>query len=228
MALFTAMTFLLSLLNEFILRPLFFQKVTYQRIIIWSIWTFVLLGLANFWVYNIQGNWHDFHLRSAFEFIINCSTVYIFPLAGTFFFYRYHSLQQQFHQELIHKQSTIDPDQLISFVGQGANDRITLSLEDFIYAQSQDNYVELNYLVNGKLSKMLIRVSISQLAETVGNASIVRCHRSFLVNLFHVRSITGNSNGHRLQLNNIEKPIPVSKSYQKETMAFLEQVKNLA
>lgn len=225
---FMVVTFVVSLLNELLLRPFIFKAVTFRNIVLWSIWTFILLGLVNFFVYNIQGNWHDFHLWSAFMFVINCASITIFPVVGTFFYFRYQALREKFHHELNNRDSRTDPDQLISFSGQGVNDQITLSLADFIYGQAQDNYVELHFILNNNPAKKLIRASLSQLAGDTAGTGIIRCHRSYLVNLYHVRAITGNSSGYKLTVNHIDVPLPVSKSYQEETMTYLRQVKNFA
>jgi hypothetical protein len=220
-------TLIVSLLNELILRRWVFTRVSSGRVVSWSIWTLILLGLANFFLYNIQGNWHDFHVSSALSFILNCSTVLIFPLTGTFFFFRYRLLRRKFYMELNNKESRIDPEQLIHFAGQGVHDHITLPLSDFMYARAQDNYVELHYLLNEKPGKMLIRTSLSRLADAIDNTAIVRCHRSYIVNLYHVRSITSDSAGYKLRMNHTDSPLPVSRSYQEDALASLKEVKNV-
>ena len=43
-----------------------------------------------------------------------------------------------------------------------------------------------------------------------------RCHRAYIVNLEKVKRVTGNAQGYRLILENINEPIPVSRSMDKE------------
>lgn len=225
MLIFSGVTFSFSAFNEFVLRPLIFRSVNYKRIVLWSIWTFVLLGIANFFTYNILGNWHDFRFRSALEFIVNCSSVLVFPTVGTFFYFRFQALQQQVNHVLTNIDTRFDPNQLITFSGQGNNDRIALSLAAFQYARAQDNYVELYYLEQEKLAKFLIRASMVSLAESIANRAIVRCHRSYIVNLYHVKSVIGSSEL-KLYLDPFDTVIPVSKSYRDNIMSELRAVKN--
>ena len=53
--------FSFTLINEFLIRPLFFRNVSIKKIILWNLWTLTLLGTIVFFTYNILGNWHDFY-----------------------------------------------------------------------------------------------------------------------------------------------------------------------
>jgi len=217
--------FVFSLANEFLLRPLIFKKATYKSVVLWSLWTFILLGTINFLTYNYIGDWHDFHFKSGVEFIINCASVLVFPLVGTFFFFRYNRLQQQFNLILTNVDKRVDAAQLITFEGQGNNDKIVLAVSAFQYARAQDNYVELYYLEGEKLAKFLIRASLSSLSESISILAIARCHRSYIVNLYHVKSAKGGNSDLKLYLDPFDTEIPVSKSYREAIMNDLKAVK---
>ena len=219
---------LISLVNEFVLRPLFFKNTSLKNIIYWSLWTLLLLSSIVFLSYNFLGNWHDFKLESYLEFLINVSAVLIFPLVAVFFFYRYRSLQTQIAHSLTTKNSGIDESLLINFKGQGSKDQIMLSLGNFCYGKAQDNYVELVYVENEELRKFLLRNSLSKLSESLNTPVIVRCHRSYLVNLLQVNAVTGGSSEIRLHLKGVDTPIPVSKSYRETTLENLHKIKNFA
>ncbi|MDX1471177.1 MAG: hypothetical protein R3213_06750, partial [Flavobacteriaceae bacterium] len=95
MAYFVIFIWVFHLMNEFLLRPIFNFKPTARNILVWSIWTLILLSSITFLTYNFLGGWHDFKLKSYSEFLINVSTVLIFPLIGAFFFFKHQALQQQ-------------------------------------------------------------------------------------------------------------------------------------
>lgn len=224
--LISGIMFVVSLFNEFLLRPFILRRINFQRIVIWSLWTLILLSSVNFMTYNAIGDWHDFHLKSWLEFILNCSTVLVFPLVGTFFFFRYKSLQRQFHHVLTNVAARVDATQLITFEGQGNNDRIVLSVSTFQYARAQDNYVELYYLEGEKMAKFLIRASLSSLSKSISILAIARCHRSYMVNLYHVKSAKGGNSDLRLYLDPFDTEIPVSRSYRDAIMNDLKAVKS--
>ena len=215
-----------SLLNEFLLRPLLLKTPSFIGIIIWSIWLLFLLSSIMFITYNILGNWHNFNLASYLEFLIQVPVVLLFPLVGTFFYFKYRSLQSQIAHILTTKDNSIDAQQLIEFKGQGSRDQITLSMANFLFGKAQDNYVELYYIENEQLKKFLIRASISNLSESITNFSLTRCHRSYMVNLLHVTAIQGKNHEMTLTIDPFDSKVPVSKSYQVTTLESLKKIKN--
>ena len=223
---FSIPLFLGSLLNEFVLRPLVFKEASLKKIIFWNVWTLLFLSSIVFLSYNMLGNWHDFRLVSYLGFLVDVSAVFIFPMAGVFFFYRYRSLQNQIAHSVTTKNSTIDESLLVNFKGQGSKDQIMLSLGNFRYGQAQDNYVELVYVENEELKKFLLRTSLSNLSDSLSNSVIVRCHRSYLVNLLQVHAVTGGSSEIKLHIKAVDAPIPVSKSYREATLQNLHKIKN--
>jgi DNA-binding LytR/AlgR family response regulator len=176
--------------------------------------------------YNFLGNWHDFKLSSYLEFLIQVSAVLIFPLVAIFFFFKYKNLQYQIEHILTTKDRFLDENQFIEFKGQGSKDQITLSLANFLYGKSEDNYVELYYTENDQLKRFLMRSSLSNLSESINNLVIVRCHRSYIVNLLQVSAIKGRNHEMTLTISSFDSSIPVSKSYQETTMESLRKVKN--
>ena len=122
----------------------------------------------------------------------------------------------------------MDATQLINFAGQGSKDRVSLSISMFLYGRAQDNYVELYYLEQEKLTKFLIRASLSSLTDTSDHVAIARCHRSYMVNLFHVKAVKGNRNDMSLYLGPFDAVIPVSKTYSESVLDRLRGLKNFA
>jgi len=215
-----------SLLNEMVLKPVVIKTISFQKIVFWSVWTLLLLSTVVYITYNILGNWHDFRLSSYLEFLLQVPVVLLFPLVGTFFFFKYRSLQNEIEYILTTKEGTIETNQLVEFKGQGSKDQITLSLANFLYGKSQDNYVELYYTENDQLKKFLMRSSLSNLIDSINNLVIVRCHRSYIVNLMHVSAVKGKSNNMTLSVDPLDGPIPISKSYEKTTIESLHKIKN--
>ena len=223
---FTVGIFIFSVISEFLLRPIFIKTISQKNIIFWSIWTLLLLCTITFFIYNILGNWHDFSIKSYLGFLVNTSAVLIFPLIGTFFFFRYRSLQHKIEHILTTKEEFIDSNQLISFKGEGSKDHITLSASNFLYGRAQDNYVELHYLEQNKLKKFLIRSSLRNLVNSINTIAINRCHRSYMINLLHVNAIKGANQEMTLFIDPFNTAIPVSKSYKDSVLKDLYDLKN--
>lgn len=228
MSLFGVATGITILASEFLLKPHFAGTVTRRGVIVWSAWTCLIAGLANYLLYNVLGNWHDLSLSSAAGFVANCTAVLMFPLVGTFFFYRYRDLRSSFEAVLDRASGGADPDRLVIFAGSGSGDRIALRLNDFLYGQAQDNYVELRYAEAGTVRTHLLRTTLTSLAEDIQGTGIERCHRSYIVNLGRVRSVRGTGSGLHLALDNVKEQIPISKSYRERVLAALREHRGLA
>lgn len=72
--------------------------------------------------------------------------------------------------------------QLIQFRDSQGKLRMSLSQDTIYYIESQDNYVQIYYELDGKLSSYLLRCSTQKIEEALAGTTIVRCRRSLLVN----------------------------------------------
>jgi len=95
--------------------------------------------------------------------------------------------------------------------------RIVLKTENLLFIKSADNYIEVHFIENGIVSKLLLRTSIKKIETTFYNTPIIRCHRSFIVNTNTIELTKKTSSGYILKLTQLsELTIPVSKSYLSE------------
>lgn len=225
---FGGVTAIFALVNEFGIRPLVFRTATPRRVLLWSAWTCVFLSQVIFLTYNHVAGWHDLRLSSAIEFVFQVTGVLVFPLAGTFFWFRHQDLRRHLEKVLKKINAEVDPEHLLTFTGQGSGERIVLRLADFLYARSQDNYVELNFLRNGRVNQLLIRTTLTGLSDSLASDSIVRSHRSYLVNLYQVRAVQGGGSDIRLHLRHLDEPLPVSKTFNTDIMRALKKVHSFA
>ena len=94
------------------------------------------------------------------------------------------------------------------------NETFSFSEHDFNYAIADGNYTDISSLDENTLKKVTYRVTLSSFETQLKEASsIVRCHRSYMVNLKKVKNISGNAQGLRLELINQSEIIPVSRKY---------------
>ena len=104
---------------------------------------------------------------------------------------------------------------LIPFPDEKGEMRISLMLDNLLYIESSDNYVTIHYLNKSKLSHYLLRNSLKWIDENLTRETpLVRCHRSYIVNLDNVKVLQKTKDGIFLELDTINTPdIPVSKTY---------------
>ena len=79
-----------------------------------------------------------------------------------------------------------------------------------LYAKADGNYIEL-FLNNGdKILKRLTMKSLENILEPYPN--YIKTHRSYIVNVNQIDSVTGNAQGYKLQLKNSSNIVPVSRN----------------
>ena len=92
--------------------------------------------------------------------------------------------------------------------------KISIPSERIYYIGSQDNYVEIRYELDGKLLNYLMRCRTTRLEKQLEGTSLIRCHRSFIVNIDNVTQLRRENAHVFLELSHPEaRKIPVSKSY---------------
>lgn len=92
-------------------------------------------------------------------------------------------------------------------------DDFELDPASLLFAKADRNYVEVHMLENGALRKSLKRISLRSLEEQLDSISyIVKTHRSYLVNLQFLESVSGNAQGYHLKMKYLDTPILVSRA----------------
>ncbi len=106
--------------------------------------------------------------------------------------------------------------------GQGKNERVRLNVDDVLFISSQGNYCEIIRVINGKIKKDLIRISIANIEEQLKSFEVIeKVHRSFIVNLENVRNVNGNAQGYKLYFEHTKTVVPVSRNKSKEIKSKL-------
>lgn len=103
-------------------------------------------------------------------------------------------------------------------------ENVSLLPSDFLFAESEGNYVSVHYLDNTAAKQTMLRTSMKNVVATLcANSEIMQCHRAYIVNLRHVESVEGRSSGIGLKLRHCDTIVPVSKSYVNDVK---ERIKN--
>ncbi len=110
-------------------------------------------------------------------------------------------------------------------MAENEKDRLELNPEDLLYIESADNYSNIVYLRDGLLSRQLIRGSLKRLETQITVPYIIRCHRSYIVNIRQVHEVSGNAQGYKIGFKTAGvSAVPVSRNYGKEVLAHLEAI----
>jgi len=83
-----------------------------------------------------------------------------------------------------------------------------LKISDILYIESLDDYIKIHLPEKA----LVCYLRLNAIEEQINNATLIRVHRSFLVNLVHVTSFT------HYQVEIAGKRIPVERKYKEETL----------
>jgi len=100
--------------------------------------------------------------------------------------------------------------------------QIKLTENEFLYAESQQNYVAISHLQDGKIKEVVLRNTLKNILTQLPEKPFFRCHQSYLVNTDLIENVSGNAQGLRLRLNGLNDfEIPVSRKYISDLKALL-------
>lgn len=121
-------------------------------------------------------------------------------------------------------EQTVTYPSLINLYDYNGTLKLTINADSLYYMESQDNYVKIFYINNGKLLSYMLRCRTKAIEENLAGTSMVRCHRSYMVNVMKINNIRKKGKARYVILDNGDiKPIPVSKSYFKNLIGKIER-----
>ncbi|MDP4275617.1 MAG: LytTR family DNA-binding domain-containing protein, partial [Bacteroidota bacterium] len=120
--------------------------------------------------------------------------------------------------------TVVEAEELIQIGSQLKKEELSFYPNQFIYAESEGNYVVFYLKGNPQIRKEIIRNSISNIEQQLSAIPFfMRTHRAFIVNIKEVLSKKGNSLGYHLRLSGIEAEIPVSRQNTQNFNQLLKQ-----
>ncbi len=129
----------------------------------------------------------------------------------------------QYEMSLSSEQTMVYP-QLVNLYDYNGALKLTISSDSLYYMESQDNYVKIYYENQDRLLSYMLRCRTKTIEENLAETSMVRCHRSYMVNVSKINHIKKGGKSRYIVLSNTDiKPIPVSKSYFKNLVEKIEQ-----
>lgn len=188
------------------------RLTNWGHLLLWALWTLVLLSSCIFLLYNALGDFHDWHWKSYFSFIGNIAYMMVLPFAIIYFYFRYRQMKSQY-LEVIPAGGHLT-DHLLQFFAENGKESLAIQSDQLVYIEAQENYIAIYYLQDRDLKKTLLRNSLKRLEQEYPDALLLRCHRSFMVNVNQISQIKTRYRQLTLLLQAGQIEIPVSRKYQ--------------
>lgn len=178
----------------------------------------ILIGTSSFLMrdllYNNPNNWSWNYF---FEEIRNCLVAgiffYFFLRLSSFYFEskKGSPFVLQFIPLAVEPESkTLESNIFINT--QVKQDNFNLDIHQLLFVKADGNYIELTKLNGNQITTEVKRISLTQFeTQITDNPNFFRCHRTYLVNMYKVEKVSGNSQGYLLSFNETNIKIPVSR-----------------
>lgn len=112
------------------------------------------------------------------------------------------------------KEGKEQKEKLVHFKSDYKKDDLVITANLLLFVRSADNYIEVYFLEDGKVKMQMVRSSLrnAELA-TKEYDFIAKCHRTFIVNINHIKEVQGSSQGLKLTFEGVDFPVLVSQNY---------------
>lgn len=204
------------------------------REILWMLMIVMVIALFNF-LYSIFVGYAIFDVHSLLLFVSYTFAIAIFPVVVTVMLnWQKHQIKNEREgreiNELLHQEKK--PEEIsaaaahkIVLKAESGNEQIEVQPGNLLYIESMDNYSAVYFLRENSVQKILLRGSLKFMEGQLQNQTkILRCHRTYIVNLANAESATGNAQGYKLKLKNVQIPLPVSRNYLSTVLAEFKRL----
>ncbi|MBU2651891.1 MAG: LytTR family transcriptional regulator [Bacteroidetes bacterium] len=212
-------TFLTLTINLIVLPslwPKFFEssKWNIKREIFWNIWVILAISGCYFLFYTRLFGIINIRLMDVIKIIL----LAVIPVAALITINYNRLLRTHLKSARLMSRKLIESKQqqqkMVYFESEYKKDHFRIQSGAIILIRAADNYIEVYYESDGAVRKQMIRNSLKNIETLLGEFDfIVQCHRSFMVNINHIKEIQGNPLGYKLFFEGIDFPAIVSQKY---------------
>ena len=202
------------------------HDVTVKSILLWLMAEFFVIA-TEYYLFTVIFKLGSIQIPQLLLRIPLCvALILAIPYSIIWFYAQYKAKKEELELfKVTHKREIIESGhRLIQFRDSQGKHKMSLSEDSIFYIESQDNYVQIFYNLEGKLSSYLLRSTSQKIEEDLSGTSIVRCRRSFLVNTSKIVR-WGKEHGHfTITLDNPSgKAITVTPAYYRTILTQLDK-----
>lgn len=139
-----------------------------------------------------------------------------------YFIWRERVAQLKMLRATIAEDETVLQNAYIQIYDEKGEMRLSVRRENLILIESADNYVCVWYLNNNLPKKVMVRNTLKCVADHLASTSIIRCHRSYMINIEIIKVLRREKEGLFVEFGVEGVPdIPISKTYAEAVQAWL-------
>ena len=155
---------------------------------------------------------------------VKTSLILLIPytMCYTYFVWQENRRELRSLRKQIDRDETVLQKAYIQILDEKGEMRLSIRRENLVLIESADNYVCVYYINGDTTKKSMIRNTLSRVAEHLQGTRIVRCHRSYMINLDHAKILHRDKEGVFIEhgLEGIPN-VPISRTYAENIQEWL-------
>ncbi|MBQ3709392.1 MAG: LytTR family transcriptional regulator [Bacteroidales bacterium] len=110
--------------------------------------------------------------------------------------------------------------EIINLMDNNGNLKLSVKLDNLYYIKAEDNYINVFFQRGGAIASYMLRCKMKTIEDNcVDSSSLMRCHRSYIVNIKKVSVLHNESDGFIIDFEREGlESIPVSKTYSQKVL----------
>ena len=201
------------------------HTLTYLGYIIWILGEIVAMAslFTFFSLFTVLANPLPELFRNNF---VNTVLIVFIPYTLSYILFVLRDKMQQLRtlRKQIENNETVLQRAYIQILDEKGEIRLSIRRENLVLIESADNYVCVYYINGDKSKKTMVRNTLARVAEHLKGTSVVRCHRSYMINLDHAKILHRDKEGVFIELGIEGMPdVPISRTYSENVKIWLER-----
>ncbi len=205
--------------SQLVVRPLSrIKQFRIQHFLGWTIIEIVAITMVLALLFGESSNSYFTEVRYTFKY-----TALVLILPYSFSLLTIALMRQKSGQQLAATSyPASDKSDLVHFRDERDQVKFSVKRTDILYLESTDNYITLYFFMEGLTRKEMIRSSLKKLEDILLPEGLIRCHRSFMVNLENVQWMKKEGRNYLIKVKSVDTLIPVSRTYAPQFKSLIQ------
>ncbi len=210
---FLGLSINLLLVPAFLANARLFKKWTVLKEIFWNIWIIFTIAAGYFIYFKLVG-----HFSFSFYILVKVLILSTIPVSILIPYNRNRLLR-------IHLQSALELNRhlnekahpapkIIHLRSDYEKDDLSVDASELLFIRSANNYIEVFWEDRAGTHSQMVRCTLKCAEEASRDYPFIfKCHRTFLVNIYQIKRLEGNSQGYMLFVGEDQRTVSVSRKY---------------
>ncbi|MBR8535883.1 LytTR family transcriptional regulator DNA-binding domain-containing protein [Carboxylicivirga sediminis] len=181
-----------------------------------TLWLFseiIILTFALSFIYGEEGYSYVTEWINSFKYVL---LIVIFPYLFSLLILYVFTANKSDTREDINKI------EMFNFKDERGQIKISIRRDNVLYLESTDNYITIFYLEKGNVKSEMVRSSLKIVQSEFQSQGLLRCHRSFAINVENIDWIRKVGRGYKIKVKEVDTLLPVSRSYTPQFIDILD------